>query len=60
MSRPKFDRLAAAFAVAYSAIQLERVQRGEIKQVPSGGAKGHLDTFDKKLFFLAEKQRSAA
>jgi len=25
MSRPKFDRLAAAFAVAYSAIQLERV-----------------------------------
>jgi len=52
MSRPKFDRLAAAFAVAYSAIQLERVQRGEIKQVPSGGAKGHLDTFDKKLFFL--------
>jgi hypothetical protein len=52
ISRPNFDLLATAFAVAYAAIQLERVQRGEIKQVPSGGAKGHLDTFDKKLFFL--------
>jgi hypothetical protein len=51
MSRSKFDRLAAAFAVAYDSIQMERLQRGEIKQVPSGGPKGHLDTFEKKLFF---------
>ena len=52
MSRAKFDILASAFAVAYDSIQLERLQRGEIKQVPSGGPKGHLDTFDKKLFFI--------
>ena len=52
MSRPKFDILAAAFASAYDAIQMERLQRGEIRQVPSGGPKGHLDTFDKKLFFI--------
>lgn len=52
MSREKFDRLAPAFATAYDAIQLERLQRGEIKQVPSGGPKGHLDTFGKKLFFI--------
>jgi hypothetical protein len=52
MSRSKFDILAAAFAVAYDAIQVERLQRGEIKQVPSGGPKGHLDTVGKKLFFV--------
>ena len=52
ISRSKFDRLAAAFAAAYDTVQLERLQRGEIKQVPSGGPKGHLDTFEKKLFFL--------
>lgn len=52
MSREKFDRLAAAFPDAYDAIQRERLQRGDIKQIPSGGPKGHLDTFDKKLFFL--------
>ena len=52
MSRSKFDILATAFAAAYDAIQLERLQRGEIKQVPSGGPKGNLDTFDKKLFFI--------
>jgi hypothetical protein len=52
MNRSKFDILATAFATAYDAIQLERLQQGEIKQVPSGGPKGHLDTFDKKLFFV--------
>ncbi len=52
VSRSKFDRLATAFAAAYDAIQLERLQRGEIKQVPSGGPKGNLDTFNKKLFFI--------
>ena len=52
MSRSKFDILATAFAAAYDSIQLERLQRGEIKQVPSGGPKGNLDTFEKKLFFV--------
>ena len=52
MSRLKFDILATAFAAAYDSIQLERLQRGEIKQVPSGGPKGNLDTFAKKLFFI--------
>jgi len=52
MSRSKFDILATAFAAAYDAIQLERLQRGEIKQIPSGGPKGNLDTFNKKLFFI--------
>ena len=52
ISRSKFYRLAVAFAAAYDTVQLERLQRGEIKQVPSGGPKGHLDTFEKKLFFV--------
>ena len=52
MSRQKFDILAAAFAAAYDSVQLERLQQGEIKQVPSGGPKGNLDTFGKKLFFI--------
>jgi hypothetical protein len=52
MSRSHFDKLTAAFALAYDTVQLERLQQGEIKQVPSGGPKGYLDTFDKKLFFL--------
>ena len=52
MNRSKFDRLTTAFVAAYDSIQLERLQRGEIKQVPSGGPKGHLDTFEKKLFFI--------
>lgn len=51
VSRTHFDTLARAFAVAYDTVQLERLQQGEIKQVPSGGPKGSLDAFDKKLFF---------
>ena len=50
--RSKFDKLAVAFAAAYPAIQQERLEQGEIKQVPSGGPKGNLDSFGKKLFFL--------
>jgi hypothetical protein len=41
-----------AFAAAYDAVQLERRQQGEIKQVQTGGPKGHLDTSEKKLFFI--------
>jgi hypothetical protein len=52
ISRAHFDTLAMAFAVAYDTVQRERLQQGEIKQVPSGGPKGYLDTFDKKLFFV--------
>jgi hypothetical protein len=52
MNISKFNILVSAFAVAYDAIHLERCQQGEIKQVPSGGPKGNLDTFEKKLFFL--------
>ena len=52
MSLPKFNILLAAFPAAYDAVQLERCQQGEIKQISSGGQKGHLDTFEKKLFFI--------
>ena len=52
MSLSKFDILAVDFAAAPDAVQLERCHRGETKQVPSGGPKGHLDTFGKKLFFI--------
>jgi len=52
MDRLKFNKLAKAFASAYDEIQQERLLQGEIKQVPSGGSKGHLDTPEKKLFFV--------
>jgi hypothetical protein len=52
MDRAKFDKLAEAFAAACQAIQQERLLNGEIKQVPSGGPKGRLDTPEKQLFFV--------
>jgi hypothetical protein len=52
MDRAKFKKLAEAFTVAYQAIQQERLLKGEIKQVPSGGPKGYLDTPEKPLFFV--------
>jgi hypothetical protein len=52
MDRSKFNKLAEAFASAYAAIQQERLLKGEIKQVPSGGPKGNLDRPEKKLFFV--------
>jgi hypothetical protein len=52
ISLTKFNILLVAFAAAYDAIHLERCQQGEIKQVPSGGPKGNLDSLEKKLFFL--------
>jgi hypothetical protein len=52
ISRPKFDKLAVAFAAAYPAIQQERCEQGVIKQVQSGRPKGHLDSSGKRLFFL--------
>ena len=51
MSRSKFDLLAKAFAAALLAIQQERRTNKAIKQIPSGGPKGNLDTPEKKLFF---------
>ena len=50
--RSKFDKLAVAFVAAYPAIQQERFEKGEIKQIQSGEPKGNLDSFGKKLFFL--------
>jgi hypothetical protein len=52
MDRSKFNKLAEAFASAYEAMQQERLLKGEIKQVPSGGPKGHLGTPERKLFFV--------
>jgi hypothetical protein len=52
MGRAKFNKLAEAFTVACHALQQERLQQGEIKQVPSGGPKGRLDTPEKQLFFI--------
>jgi hypothetical protein len=52
IDRSKFNKLAEAFASAYDAIQQERLLKGEIKQVPSGGPKGHLAAPEKKLFFI--------
>ena len=52
MDRSKFNKLAEAFTSAYDAIQQERLLKGEIKQVPSGGTKGNLDTPEKQLFFI--------
>ena len=51
MSRSKFDLLAEAFVVALLATQEERRTSKEIKQIPSGGPRGNLDTPQKKLFF---------
>ncbi|MCX7113141.1 MAG: hypothetical protein NTX45_24110 [Proteobacteria bacterium] len=47
--RSKFDKLAVAFVAAYPAIQQERFEKGEIKQIQSGEPKGNLDSFGKKL-----------
>jgi hypothetical protein len=52
MDRAKFNKLAEAFAAACQAVQQERLLAGEIKQVPSGGPRGHLDTPEKQLFFI--------
>lgn len=52
ISRSKFNILAKAFVAAYHTLQQERCQQGDIKQVPSGGPKGYLDTIEKKLFFI--------
>jgi hypothetical protein len=52
MDRAKFNKLAEAFTATCQAIQQERLLNGEIKQVPSGGPKGCLDTPKKQLFFV--------
>jgi hypothetical protein len=52
ISLAKFNILLVAFTAAYDAVQLERCQKGEIKNVSKGGPKGNLDTFGKKLFFI--------
>ena len=52
ISKSKFASLTHAFTNSYHDMQEERLQKGEIKRVQAGGQKGHLDTFDKKLFFI--------
>lgn len=52
MTKSKFDALVAPFEKAYHAIQQERAERGEIKQVKPGRMTGNLDTCEKKLFFV--------
>lgn len=52
MSRAKFDQLVIDFTAAFRAHQVERLQRKEIKRLPSGGFKGVLDSDEKCLFFL--------
>ena len=51
IGRSKFDLLAKAFATEFLATQQDRHTKKEIKQIPSGGPKGNLDTPEKKLFF---------
>ncbi|MEF8701451.1 MAG: transposase family protein [Candidatus Accumulibacter sp. UW25] len=52
LSREKFDILAVAFSSVFQAIQKERLRSRKIKQVPSGGPKGNLDTSEKKPFLI--------
>jgi hypothetical protein len=52
LTRAQFDRLTPAFQKAYEVRLEEKRQRGEIKQLPSGGPQGYLDTPAKKLFFI--------
>lgn len=52
MNKAKFDALVKPFENAAQTLQKERVARKEIKQVRHGGAEGHLDTYEKKLFFI--------
>jgi hypothetical protein len=52
MPKAKFTALVEAFKAADSAIDQERVQKGEIKHVKLGGSKGYLDSYEKKLFFV--------
>lgn len=52
MSRTKFDQLVTDFTAAFQAHQADRLQRKEIKRLPSGGLKGVLDSDEKRLFFL--------
>ena len=52
MPKAKFTALVKAFEAADLASQQERVNAGEIKHLKLGGRKGHLDTSEKKLFFV--------
>jgi hypothetical protein len=52
ITKPQFYHLLPAFESAYSSIQQRRLERGEIKRIPKGGPKSHLDSFEIKLFFI--------
>jgi DDE superfamily endonuclease len=52
LTRAHFNPLLKAFEKAHFDFQQERYRTGEIKRIPVGGSKGHLDTPAKKLFFI--------
>lgn len=52
MTQSKFITLTQVFAEADRKYQEERLRNGEIKRIQSGGQKGHLDTYEKQLFFI--------
>jgi hypothetical protein len=52
MPKAKFTALVKVFESAALAMDRERVEKGEIKHVKQGGPKGHLDSYEKKLFFV--------
>ncbi|NJN46789.1 MAG: transposase family protein [Candidatus Competibacteraceae bacterium] len=52
MSCQKFDDLVPVFASAEDARHQERLQKKEIKRLPSGGHQGVLNTPRKRLFFV--------
>ena len=51
MSREKFDQLVLVFYSSHIAIQQERLENKEIKNIPWGGKDSILNTPEKQLFF---------
>ena len=52
ITKEDFYVLLPVFTIAHDQVQRERFERGEIKQMPSGGPSGNLNSMEKKLFFI--------
>jgi hypothetical protein len=52
ISRKQFDDLVPHFVNAHQEIQNERLAKGEIKRLPTGGKKGPLSDYENQLFFI--------
>jgi len=52
ITKAQFYHLLPVFERAYHAVQQQRLDSGEIKRIPKGGPKSHIDTFEIKLFFV--------